>query len=688
MQPNIPLVPDHCWTFQIFVECGVLRYAGWRCIMRCRQLGSQWNSALVSEHWWKAVCLDFAEEYGLYIQQASPDWKWSATFEHLWKYRFKFDPLKMPSLDFNITVTARFRPGATATRRSDFFLPLHQRLKLRKPGELLTFKDAENGLDDSAITSIAGGSATALPPELVRALLDAARLGHAASRAETDGASASALWTSDVANNLGDDADGNGSGKRARVANGDGDVAAEGHDMHPPADNAADNRRRQGAAADQPRAARHAAHLARQRRHEGAARRGGQARVVSVDPSRVCMYVPGQGVRKFMFEHVFKDSAAQHTVYARVARPVVTSFLHGVDSCLLAYGQTGSGKTYTVFGPSSVVDSDAATADDPGPGPEKHPEHLPAAAGMVLRAVCEALQARRTMATRGVRCHLAVKYVQIYQERITDLCTNRPADLRTTAGGDFELAGCSEHAVDTMADVLELLRVGEKNKVFAATMMNDHSSRAHTVFILSATQVKVTAGASLGGSGGLAAEGSSTSQTTAPLVSSRLYLVDLAGCEQLKQSQATGRHREEAVGINYSLMVLKKVIRALVECKAHVPYRESTLTQLLKSSLGGSARTSAIITGAPEDEFAAQTLHAMRFGEAIAQVTNTISADAMSEMSIDDALKFLHEALSNSRRTLASLAANGRHHLPAYAQAQRMEQDLARHAHVLESLQS
>jgi hypothetical protein len=48
-------------------------------------------------------------------------------------------------------------------------------------------------------------------------------------------------------------------------------------------------------------------------------------------------------------------------------------------------------------------------------------------------------------------------------------------------------------------------------------------------------------------------------------VKSELHLVDLAGCEQIKKSKVVGQAKREAVGINSSLCVLKKCIRALNE---------------------------------------------------------------------------------------------------------------------------
>lgn len=69
----------------------------------------------------------------------------------------------------------------------------------------------------------------------------------------------------------------------------------------------------------------------------------------------------------------------------------------------------------------------------------------------------------------------------------------------------------------------------------------------------------------------------------------------------------TGQAKREAVGINSSLCVLKKVIRALNEDKSHVPYMESKLTQLLRPAFGGSSRTYAMITGSTDDRHVEET---------------------------------------------------------------------------------
>ena len=146
-----------------------------------------------------------------------------------------------------------------------------------------------------------------------------------------------------------------------------------------------------------------------------------------------------------------------------------------------------------------------------------------------------------------------------------------PVKLRGGSAG-FQLQGAVTTPIETFGDAVHLLNIGEANKRYAATTMNNHSSRAHTIFILNISQLR-----------------------NQELVTSHLHIVDLAGCEQLKQSGATGTRKKEAIGINSSLMVLKKVIGALVDGDHHVPYYESKLTQLLKGTYIKISLTSPVI---------------------------------------------------------------------------------------------
>jgi kinesin family protein 5 len=66
-------------------------------------------------------------------------------------------------------------------------------------------------------------------------------------------------------------------------------------------------------------------------------------------------------------------------------------------------------------------------------------------------------------------------------------------------------------------------------------------------------------------------------------------LKELLGSEKISKTGATGETLEEAKKINQSLSALGNCINALTKGKkAHVPYRDSKLTHILRESLGGN----------------------------------------------------------------------------------------------------
>ena len=104
------------------------------------------------------------------------------------------------------------------------------------------------------------------------------------------------------------------------------------------------------------------------------------------------------------------------------------------------------------------------------------------------------------------------------------------------------------------------------------------------------------------------------------VTSSRLSLIDLAGSEKAT-SQAD--RRVEGAFINKSLLTLEKVIAALTEKKApaHIPYRDSKLTQILQPSLSGEARVSVICTINPSPLAVQESTTTLKFAQRVKKVT-------------------------------------------------------------------
>ncbi len=83
-------------------------------------------------------------------------------------------------------------------------------------------------------------------------------------------------------------------------------------------------------------------------------------------------------------------------------------------------------------------------------------------------------------------------------------------------------------------------------------------------------------------------------------------------CFRLKSSQNVRSRMIEGCKINQSLTALGRVITALGKGKGqnreHIPYRDSTLTMILKESLGGNSKTAMLACISPESRDIEETL--------------------------------------------------------------------------------
>jgi len=363
-----------------------------------------------------------------------------------------------------------------------------------------------------------------------------------------------------------------------------------------------------------------------------------EACVLSVEPQVIWMVVPRVGLRQFSFNNVFADRTSQETTYSSSARHIIEQFLNGVNGSIFCYGQTGSGKTHTMFGANSA----ASTTIYGSKGGQSFSGQEDA--GIVPRACSEIINAVVKCQSLGEPCSLEVSYVEVYGDVVSDLL--REGSVVTVWQGIAArsvLEGAAAHPVHSPEELQQLLCRGEANKRFAATAMNQRSSRAHSLLIF-----------------GLVRKPPGASEHLLRLgltLSSRLCLADLGGSEQVKKSRAidTSQRLQEAVQINLGLLALKNCISALLKRKSHIPYQDSMLTQLLQMALGGNSRTSVVITTSMEPRDAVETIQTLRFGERCARVKNkgttqsqNLATDAIQ--AINNQLEVLQQQISSEER--------------------------------------
>ena len=332
------------------------------------------------------------------------------------------------------------------------------------------------------------------------------------------------------------------------------------------------------------------------------------AKVVDINSTNrsISMAVPGAGIRPFHFSNVYSGNAKQSECYSNSVQNLVTAVLNGNNTAFVCYGQTGSGKTYAMFGPEKSIDKNGIDTDT----------------GVVIRTCKELIEASRIMSKNNINIQLSCSFIEIYNEDVTCLLSGNKVQIRR---GNGELVGANEQELTTLDEALSTIRIGQARKTFAATAMNERSSRSHTAIIFYCKQIK---------------DGN--------MITSQITLVDLAGSERVKKSKVTAGRFQEAIGINSSLLILGKVISALVESKRHVPFYESKLTTMLKAAFGGNCRTGVMI--ACRNDHGDETLQSLRFGERCGQVSNSLLVAATSAETaletLDDSIRRIQTQLN------------------------------------------
>ncbi|XP_019440610.1 PREDICTED: kinesin-like protein KIN-14I isoform X2 [Lupinus angustifolius] len=340
--------------------------------------------------------------------------------------------------------------------------------------------------------------------------------------------------------------------------------------------------------------------------------------VSNVEEGNISILTPSkygkEGKKIFNFNRAFGPSATQAEVFSDM-QPLIRSVLDGYNVCIFAYGQTGSGKTHTMSGPDELTDETI---------------------GVNYRALGDLFLLSEQR--KDTICYdINVQMLEIYNEQVRDLLTTDGAikrlEIRNSSHNGINVPDANLVPVSSTSDVINLMNLGHKNRAVGSTAMNDRSSRSHSCLTVHVQGRYLTSGSTIRGS---------------------MHLVDLAGSERADKSEATGDRLKEAQHINKSLSALGDVIASLASKNAHVPYRNSKLTQLLQDSLGGQAKTLMFVHISPEPEALGETLSTLKFAERVSTIelgAARVNKDASSTSNSD--VKELKEQIASLKGALA-----------------------------------
>lgn len=300
----------------------------------------------------------------------------------------------------------------------------------------------------------------------------------------------------------------------------------------------------------------------------------------TVDESNVFLKVAETKRKQYKFDKVFNPCSTQGDVFSEV-EPVIKSAIDGYNVCIFAYGQTGSGKTYTMEG-------------------------KPTDLGVIPRGI-QVLFDRPSESKN--RFLFTFSMLEIYMGNLRDLLVpgnktngfpNAPSlSIKTDPDGGIEIENLVAITVNNFQEVKRLYGMGTRLRSTASTMANSTSSRSHCLIRISLT---------------------SFNAPERKQAKNKLWMIDLGGSERLVKTKATGKRLKEGKAINLSLSALGDVIDALQTKKAHVPYRNSKLTQVLRDSLGCESKTLMLVHIRPNENHFCETICTLGFATRVRSI--------------------------------------------------------------------
>lgn len=338
--------------------------------------------------------------------------------------------------------------------------------------------------------------------------------------------------------------------------------------------------------------------------------------------------------KTFNYDFVADESTTQADIFHKCAQPIADSCLEGYNGTIFAYGQTGSGKTYTIQGPGfDDVCIEEQADEDRG--------ILPRSFEYIFNKL-DSLAEEETEESK-VEFLVRTSYLEIYNEQIMDLLnpTSQNLQIREDIKKGVYVEGLTEEVSSSAHDMIDIIKKGALKRHTGSTLMNKESSRSHSV--LSTT-----------------IESKIMKNGLFNIKISKFHIIDLAGSERAKSTDAGGTRLKEAGMINKSLSALGNVINSLVDVSQgksrHVHYRDSKLTFLLRDSLGGNSKTLMIANISPASISFGETLSTLKFAQRAKLIKNKaiINEDSSGTVAIlKDEIKRLKLTMTKMKLNFA-----------------------------------
>jgi len=339
-----------------------------------------------------------------------------------------------------------------------------------------------------------------------------------------------------------------------------------------------------------------------------------------------------KGVVYSRFNHVLDRTVPQADVYEATAKPLMQHVMAGYNAGMLAYGQSGGGKTYSMLGKEGDLASDLR--------------------GIVPRAMSDLFAACASVDAAEVAVSCSMCFFEVYKDELYDLlCYDVDGNSKKLAGREMRhMKNLTELTVENEQQANQIVQAGQEKRRYAWMPLNPVSSRSHGIIVFKVKR---------------RFPDTSTSE-------SALYFVDLMGSEAL----VSGGDGDETAAVNMDLLTLGKVIKALSDKKGKLvpPYRDSTLTWVLRDVLGGNCMATMLVTCSPHQMQYTATQNTLEFADQCMGIQRTLAvaekklnarelvskvqrlqeqlAEAKLEQSKSEQIDELHDLLATSQQEL------------------------------------
>ncbi|XP_031468730.1 kinesin-like protein KIF20A isoform X5 [Phasianus colchicus] len=240
---------------------------------------------------------------------------------------------------------------------------------------------------------------------------------------------------------------------------------------------------------------------------------------------------------------------------------------------------------------------------------------------------CVPTDAYQTNIQQRTQVSVWVSFCEIYNEYVYDLLSvlstlknqkRRVLRICEDQGGNSYIKDLKWINIQSTEEGCKILKIGNKNRSFACTRMNEQSSRSHSIFSIRLLIL-------------------TDEYQPHVLGVSELTFCDLAGSERCNKTRAFGDRLKEAGNINNSLHILGKCIAALKQNQnpkmkpSYIPFRESKLTRLFQPFFCGKGKACMIVNINQHANTYDETLHVMKFSAIAKQVIQAVLPKSLGD---------------------------------------------------------